>query len=369
MAEETDTLPEPVDADTQEQDQTDYSELNDDEFINMDFSEGESVEDPAEDSSDDDSTDDDETEEEDDVEKQEEDEEEDEQESEENTDESEEDEQDEDDSAVNYEEEYKRLLKPFKANGKEIAVSNVDEAIQLMQMGANYNKKMIQLKPYLKQVKMLERNDLLDESKLSFLIDLSKGTPEAINKLLQDHQLDSDELDASSGEEYKARDYSINDAELAIETVLDEIKDSPGYSKTLNTVSKIWDDRSRQIVAETPELLRVINEHVENGIFDIIEQQLDKERMFGRMSGLSDIEAYKKVGEALQASGKLGTAPRKGTVVTPKTKDNSQLKSKRKAASTSRKAPEATQPAIPNDGADLSDEEFLRVAKAARIYA
>lgn len=76
--------------------------------------------------------------------------------------------------SVNYEQEYKRILAPFKANGKEVEVKSVDDAITLMQMGANYQKKMAALKPNLKILKILENNGLLDEGKLSFLIDLDK---------------------------------------------------------------------------------------------------------------------------------------------------------------------------------------------------
>ena len=53
-------------------------------------------------------------------------------------------------------EDYKRILQPFKANGTEVQVRSVDEAIQLMQMGANYTKKMQALQPNLKVLKTLE---------------------------------------------------------------------------------------------------------------------------------------------------------------------------------------------------------------------
>ena len=37
---------------------------------------------------------------------------------------------------------YNKVFAPFRANGKEIQVKSVDDVISLMQMGANYNKKM-----------------------------------------------------------------------------------------------------------------------------------------------------------------------------------------------------------------------------------
>ena len=42
----------------------------------------------------------------------------------------------------NYEEFYNQIMTPFKANGKMISLKTPDEAIKLMQMGANYTRKI-----------------------------------------------------------------------------------------------------------------------------------------------------------------------------------------------------------------------------------
>ena len=41
-------------------------------------------------------------------------------------------------STIDYKSEYEKIFKPFKANGKEITPRNVEDVINLMQMGANY---------------------------------------------------------------------------------------------------------------------------------------------------------------------------------------------------------------------------------------
>ena len=84
---------------------------------------------------------------------------------------------------TDYESEYKKLLAPFVANGREMSVKSVDEAITLMQMGANYNKKMAALKPSLGLLKLLESNGLADAEKISYLIDLANKDAGAVNKL------------------------------------------------------------------------------------------------------------------------------------------------------------------------------------------
>lgn len=275
-------------------------------------------------------------------------------------------------STIDFKSEYERLLTPFKANGRDIKVNNVDEAITLMQMGANYNKKMAALKPNLKLMKLLENNGLLSEDKIGFLIDLEKKNPAAINKLVKDSGIDPMDLDAEKASAYKQTAYTVDDREIELDTVLDELQDSPAYNRTLDIVSTKWDAASKQVIAGTPQLLKVINDHVASGVYDLISKEIESERMFGRLNGLSDIEAYRRVGDALHAKGAFtsllqGSSPNqqqqqpKPVVVPPKPKaDEDKLKEKRRAAS-------STKPAAPTatpkdfDPLALSDEEFSKL--------
>lgn len=269
---------------------------------------------------------------------------------------------------VDFEKEYKRLLTPFKANGKDIAVENVDDAIALMQMGANYNKKMAALKPNLKLMKMLENNGFMSEEKIGFLIDLGKKDPAAINKLVKDAGIDPMDLDGEKASTYKQTTYAVDDREMDLDTVLDDLQGTPTYTRTLDVVSNKWDVASKQIISQSPQLLKVINDHVASGIYDQISNEVERERVFGRLKGLSDIEAYRQIGDAIQARGGFSqpvkapevvkTAP---VVVTPKPKvDDDKLKDKRRAAS-------ATQPSASSAMASdfnplqLSDEEFIKL--------
>jgi hypothetical protein len=280
----------------------------------------------------------------------------------------------EEQAAVNYEAEYKRLIAPFKANGRDIQVKSVDDAIVLMQMGANYNKKMAALKPNLKLMKLLDNNGLLSEDKISFLIDLEKKNPAAINKLVKDSGIDPLDLDADKASAYKQTAYTVDDREIELDTVLDDIQGTPSYNRTLDIVSNKWDAASKGVIAGSPQLLKVINDHISNGIYDVITKEIENERTFGRLVGVSDIEAYRQVGDALharggfnhlvqgssQAQGKPAAAP---VVVTPKPKqvDDGKLKDKKRAAS-------STKPAVSGSGAQdfnplsMSDEEFSKIA-------
>jgi len=270
---------------------------------------------------------------------------------------------------VDYKAAYEKLLAPFKANGKELRVGSVDEAVQLMQMGANYNKKMASLKPHLKMLKLMEKNGLLNEEKINFLIDVEKKNPEAVKKLVQDSGIDPLEINLEEVSEYKPELRTVDDRELELDAVLDEIKDTPTYRDTLNVVTSKWDGPSKQIVAQEPQLLKVINDHMASGVYQVISEKVESERMFGRLNGLSDLEAYRQVGDALHAQGgfdhlfqhqEQNQVPPKREPTPTKKVDDGQRNGKKRAASSTRQAPQSTAQPDYNPLA-LSDEEFERL--------
>ena len=209
---------------------------------------------------------------------------------------------------IDYKAEYTRIMSPFRANKTEMAVQDVDEVRTLMQMGANYSKKMGGLKPNLQAVKMLKNNDLLDESKISFMIDVHKGDPTAISKLLKDLDIDPMSLDGGDLDDkiYTPTDkYNVSSNEMDLDAVLDDIKDSAAYKETIEVVGNLWDDASRQVINDSPQVLSIINSHMESGIYTKIAERVQRDRMFGKLGNMSDIHAYKQVGDAMQAAGEL----------------------------------------------------------------
>ena len=272
--------------------------------------------------------------------------------------------------ALDYEAEYKKLLAPFKANGREIKVDNVDDAVALMQMGANYSKKMAALKPNLKLMKMLENNGFLSEEKIGFLIDLGKKDPAAISKLVKESGVDPMDLDADKASTYKRTAYAVDDREIELDTVLDELQGSPAYTRTLDVVSNKWDVASKQAVSQAPQLLKVLHDHVASGMYDLISTEIERERLFGRLKGVSDLEAYRLTGDAINARGGFNHLVQKPVatktpapeIVQPKAKvvEDDKLKDKRRAASSTKTAAPTT---IPKDfnPLDLSDDDFNKL--------
>jgi len=274
-------------------------------------------------------------------------------------------------AAHNTDDFFTAVTAPFKANGKEMTVTDPDDVIQLMQMGANYNKKMAALKPNLKLMKLLEKNELLSEDKLNFLIDIDQKNPKAIAKLLKDSNIDPLDIDQDADADYAPSKHTVDDAELAFDEVISVIQDTPTFSTTLEIVGDKWDNKSKLQVRESPQLLKIINDQVANGIYDTISQQVDKERMFGRLEGLSDIEAYHSVGDKIDKEGgfdhlnlsqakvepKTTPAQKILSVAKPAVKDVN-LKDKKRAASPTKAGAPKAKAKQDYSYLALSDDEF-----------
>lgn len=253
----------------------------------------------------------------------------------------------------------KKLFTPFKANGRDIKIDSVDEAIKLMQQGANYNKKMAALKPSLKVLKMLENNGLLDEQKLTYLIDLDKKNPEAISKLIKDSGIDPLDVNTQEEPKYTPGNYSVSDAQVNLDNVLDSIEHTPTYNRTMAVILDEWDENSKRALANEPNLIPLINEHVANGIFDTIASEMMKQRALGNLSGLSDLQAYENIGKQLAAKGAFGKAPPQQPVeVKPRvpSQEDSDRAAKRKAASPAKQSHQAKEQDL--NPLSMSDEEF-----------
>jgi len=268
---------------------------------------------------------------------------------------------------LDFAEEFKKLTAPFKANGKDMQINTVDEARTLMMMGANYNKKMAGLKPSLRILKTLENNGLLDEDKLNYLIDLDKKDPGAINKLMKDSGINPLDLEEDDASAYKPKAYNATNKEVELDAVLDDIRGTPAFKDTIDIVGNKWDDSSRRVLVDNPTIIKVINDHVSAGIFEQITVKVDRERMLGKLDGLSDIEAYKQIGDVMQAAGefssKKANTPIPTIQETPVQQKSSNTDKKRAAGSTVKtgRSPKSNQEFNP---LALSDEEFAKLAES-----
>lgn len=269
---------------------------------------------------------------------------------------------------------YNKVMTPFKANGKTIEVRSPEEAIKLMQMGANYTRKLQDLQPHRKVLMMLENNGLLDEGKLSYLIDLDRKDPEAIKKLIKDTGLDPLEIDVTGDPAYREGSHRVSDEEVGFRTTLDELSSNPTGVDTLNAINSDWDQASKEALWQTPDIMTVIHEQREAGIYDVIKSEVDRQMTLGNIPPNTPfLQAYKTVGDAMASQvladsdgGEPQNEPKetgqaKPQILATRTATPRQQVSngdKASAASPTRGSP-TTKPAMVNPLAE-SDEAFLK---------
>ena len=262
---------------------------------------------------------------------------------------------------VDYKAVYEQIFAPFKANGKEIQVRSADEVIQLMQMGANYNKKMAGIKEQLPILKLLERNDLLDQKKLSYAIDLLNGDQAAIAKLLKDSEIDLYDIDEVSADTYVPTTKGVTPQELALAEVIEDLRDTDAYNRTISVATELWDGPSQQFIVENPDILRVINQHISSGIFDTVWEEVERQQVLGKLENLNSLEAYKVIGDHLNEQGVLGgTNPKKAK---RSAKEEQEERARRKKQATQRPKGAAGRKRNKDviNPLSLSDEEFEKL--------
>ena len=260
---------------------------------------------------------------------------------------------------VDYEAVYKDIFKPFKANGKDITPRTVEDVVQLMQMGANYTKKMQLMAPLKKAAESLSRADIREED-LNFLIDVHKGDKEAIKKLLTKHNVDPMELDLDSTN-YVPKNNIVSDEDVEYSNILDDIRDS--LPKIQEIMTNTWDTRSKEALLKDPNLMRALHEEIAMGRFDNVQAQLEIEKTFGRYKGKSDVEAYIDLVTKLAAKEQSNHQPDGTNKPTPKADvPTKPIPDKTKAAPIRTKATNQGSTLTAKDIFSMSEDQFAKLS-------
>lgn len=277
---------------------------------------------------------------------------------------------------TDYEGFYKQVMAPLHANGKKIELKTPDEAIKLMQMGANYTRKMQAIAPHRKTLMMLENSGMLDDGLLSFAIDLVKNkNPEAIKKLIKEANIDPMDIDMATAPAYQEGNHRVSDSEAVFVTALEDLRSNAGGTETLNTINQ-WDQASKEVLWKNPEIMQVIHEQRASGIYEKIAAEVERQRTLGIIpSEAPFLHAYKKAGDELAAAGAFAPSakapeqvapvhkvPVATTVQTPKpvVKSGANVSAAATTRSTSKTAKQLVNPLA------LSDDEFL-ASMASRL--
>lgn len=269
-----------------------------------------------------------------------------------------------------------KITAPFKADGRDVKVRTAEDAIRLMQMGVNYNRRMQEMKPLKAQDAMLKQHGLDDPQKLSYLIDLSQGKPDAIQKLLKEKGIDPLDIDTSKDSNYKATNYSPDTKDLDFQEAIQTTLAAPHGQDLINDVNAMWDDSSKEALRDQPQIFNNLLAQMDSGVYEKIKGELEYQRTLGHLTGVPFLQAYHEVGDAMQKAGVFdkpkdqsgGLAPLQA--IKPEPIDTGVRKAADKPkteqpnpnlSSTPRNAPSNGGVNDEKDYSSMSDEDFLKL--------
>ena len=224
---------------------------------------------------------------------------------------------------------------------------------------------------------MLQNNNLVDEDRLSFLIDIDQKNPEAIRKLLKDAEIDPLEIDVEGDNDYFAGSHAVSDEEVAFRSAIEDLSGDLEGKNTVSAVNRDMDEVSKQVIWKQPEILTAIHEHRQSGVYDTIKAEMDRQITLGKLPANTPfLEAYKQVGDELVAASEAspagqqqeeapskkseGVAPKAPTAVATRTaapKSKVSNGEKAGAAASTRSTPAATKKLV--NPLSMDDDAFL----------
>lgn len=276
----------------------------------------------------------------------------------------EDDSEDEDDSEeeLDYKASYKALMEPLKVSGKEVKIRSMKDLRSLASMGIDYSRKMHDVKPLRAIGETLTeaglyKDGIVDEEKLTRLVDIQNGNKEAIAQLLVEHGIDPlDDLDVDNVN-YQSRPMVSQDS-IALKEVEQELVSRGSVDSVIDRVSKM-DKQSKQFFEKSPAALLNLEQDIKNGVYDEVMSTIQYERTLGRLNGVSDIDAYIQL---VTSDSSETPAPKE---VEKPAKPSVQ---KRKAAGITKRKPVKSNNKPKYDFVNMSDEEFEKLIPTDSLY-
>lgn len=253
---------------------------------------------------------------------------------------------------------YQEFMKPFKANGKTMELKSPEEAISLMQKGANYTKKMADIAPYRKAISMLKQHNLLDEEKLSLFIDLDKKDPAAIQKFFADKDLDPLDVIATEPSEYNPSKNFVSPQSLNLQDTIEDLKETEEGQAVIDSVYSSWDSESQSVLCNNPPMFSYLQKQKADGTYDKVMAEIERQKTLGTIpASVNTFNAYSAIEQQF-----LKTSKAQVVAVGNTNEPNKEVNKKIKATQSTRSSPKGLPPTkfTPADIEKMSDEEFQK---------
>jgi hypothetical protein len=189
---------------------------------------------------------------------------------------------------------------------------------------------------------------------------------------VKDAGIDPMEIDTNAEPAYREGNHRVTDEEAIFHSALDDLKSTPAGMETLQIISTNWDKASKDVLWQSPEIMGIIKQQRENGIYDHIASEVDRQRILGTISPtVSFLQAYKTVGDQMVAQNAFADLPNQQTTKTtapvvtapiatrvqapkPTVTNNERANAASPTRPTASKAKEVVNPLA------MSDDEFLK---------
>tara|TARA_R110000823_G_scaffold12076_14_gene40583 strand:- start:639 stop:1898 length:1260 start_codon:yes stop_codon:yes gene_type:complete len=269
---------------------------------------------------------------------------------------------------------FKKVSAPFKANGKEMQVRSAEDVIRLMQMGIDYSRNMQLMKPMKAMDAMLKTHGLNDPAKISYLIDVKNGKPEAIMKLLKDNNIDPLDLNtADDAPTYRQSNYQQDPKDQDFQEAIDNTMARPGGRELIADVNAMWDDKSKEALREEPAIFDNLLAQKDSGVYEQVKTELEYQRSLNFLNNVPFLQAYHQVSQAMEKAGVFAPKIQEGQVSPAPLATGSRRKAASKPKTVQPNPPSsASQPrTVPSNGtsqnepdySSMTDAEFMKLGE------
>jgi len=203
-----------------------------------------------------------------------------------------------------YEDFYKQVTSEFVANGKVMkGFDDPKKIIRAQQMAAGFSEKMKAFKKYKPFINPLVENGLVDNpEKFNLAINAIAGDKEAIKQLIKESEIDPVELDMDNIN-YEPKNQIASDIEVAFDDVIETAEQYGVRDRVENVIGKDWDDNSVIELLEDPQNSADLINHISTGVYDMVQQRIEEKKMtdpYGAFSKKRSIDQYREAANELE---------------------------------------------------------------------
>lgn len=165
-------------------------------------------------------------------------------------------------------------LYKIRANGEDYELT-LDELKKLAPKALNYTKKTQAIAPYRRMIGAMEKNGISQDD-INLLIDMKKGNKEALSSFIKTMEVDPFDLPEETN--YEIPDYGEDPVNDELASVIEELKqDNDSFTKVGNIISSL-DNNTIDVFQNNPQMLRLLQQDVQSGVYDAIAPQINKLR-------------------------------------------------------------------------------------------